>query len=149
MGRNSWYPLMPAGWQPSGNEEMSMGEEARQDELCAHAGEEDRPQPTPTIWVTKDGTRIPVKDMTDSHLVNTIRLLQRRASLMKLRSDWRDICDMGPEPNGDMAALDFDQAASHLMESQLEETTEQFLMRTVLPYPAMVAETEKRGLNLD
>lgn len=30
-----------------------------------------------TIWVTKDGRRIPVRQMTDSHLTNAIRLIIR------------------------------------------------------------------------
>ena len=29
------------------------------------------------IWTTKNGTRIKVSDMTDSHLVNTYRILKR------------------------------------------------------------------------
>ena len=29
------------------------------------------------IWTTKNGTRIKVSDMTDSHLVNTCRILKR------------------------------------------------------------------------
>ena len=38
-----------------------------------------RKEPTKTIWVTKDGQSIRVKDMTDSHLVNTIRFLKRKS----------------------------------------------------------------------
>ena len=44
-----------------------------------------RKKPTKTIWVTKDGQPIHVKDMTDSHLVNTIRFL-KRSSLNELYS---------------------------------------------------------------
>ena len=29
------------------------------------------------IWTTKDGTKIPVRDMTDSHIQNTINLIKR------------------------------------------------------------------------
>ena len=30
------------------------------------------------IWTTKDGTKIPVRDMADSHIQNTINLIKRR-----------------------------------------------------------------------
>jgi len=37
-----------------------------------------RPQPTTKSWVDRDGTRIPIRRMKDSHLCNTIRFLARR-----------------------------------------------------------------------
>lgn len=39
----------------------------------------DPPLPTKTIWVTREGERIPVRDMTDSHLHNTITMLRRQS----------------------------------------------------------------------
>lgn len=30
------------------------------------------------IWTAKDGTKIPVKDMTDNHIQNTINLIKRK-----------------------------------------------------------------------
>ena len=32
------------------------------------------------IWTTKEGTDIPIDEMTDSHLLNTIHFLERNAN---------------------------------------------------------------------
>lgn len=31
------------------------------------------------IWTTKEGNQVPIKDMTDTHLVNTINMLERKS----------------------------------------------------------------------
>ena len=33
------------------------------------------------VWTTKNGTRIAVTDMTDSHLINTYRILERNNAM--------------------------------------------------------------------
>lgn len=31
------------------------------------------------VWTTKEGNQVPIKDMTDTHLVNTINMLERKS----------------------------------------------------------------------
>lgn len=40
--------------------------------------EEPNKEPEDEVWITKDGNVIPVGEMTDSHLENTIRFCERR-----------------------------------------------------------------------
>ncbi len=38
-----------------------------------------RPHPTATTWVTREGWRVAVKDMTMGHVFNTVAMLRRQA----------------------------------------------------------------------
>lgn len=31
------------------------------------------------VWVTREGKQIPIKEMTDTHLCNTLKMLERQA----------------------------------------------------------------------
>ena len=43
---------------------------------------------TQYVWKTKDGTEIPVQSMSDSHLQNTIRMLERNKDLQEQAAEY-------------------------------------------------------------
>ena len=51
----------------------SIAEEAYYDHMAEHALANG-------IWITGDGREIPVREMTNAHLVNSIRMIQRGGS---------------------------------------------------------------------
>lgn len=42
------------------------------------------------VWVTKDGREIPIKDMSDEHLHNTINHIARQRAIMDISFDFED-----------------------------------------------------------
>lgn len=102
-----------------------------------------RPNPTLKVWVTKSGERIAVKDMSDSHLVNTIRMLRRWGTVAKLAA-WFQIRVYldGDPPDGA-----FDCAS--MEERRLDEMpVDEFIARSVITFAAMLKEAQKRRIGV-
>lgn len=99
-----------------------------------------RLKPITTVWTCRDGRKVRVCDMTDAHLVNTIRLCDRTARAdrdQELRYAYAAESMM--RGDGALQAIDAEQRA-------LEADPEG---RDLLPdvYYEMTEEAERRGLD--
>lgn len=63
------------------------------------------------VWITRDGRHTPIAEMTDGHLVNTIRMLERKGFISK--SEY-EAMTLGNPPQGDMAMMAYEQAIDEL-----------------------------------
>ena len=91
------------------------------------------------VWKTQDGRLIAVKDMTDSHLLNTISFLQRNAECRRANNSiFYTTC---VPPNGDMAQMCFE----HEFDFAITATWEDFVPGI---YFVMVDDATKRGLQI-
>lgn len=92
------------------------------------------------VWTTKDGTKVRISDMSDTHLCNTIRMLERgaeaRRNIALLEAYSIEAC-----VSGDMASLCISQDIKALQEGDLD----QFLPPI---YEHLLGEAYKRGLKL-
>ena len=68
------------------------------------------------MWTMRDGTKIAIRDMTDSHLRNALRVLVR-AAIVQRAKDVSTPCPFG----GDGAIDAFDDAMAELIEQSPEE----------------------------
>lgn len=91
-----------------------------------------------TTWKTKDGRIIPIRDMSDQHLANTIRMLERCAPAH--RSAEQEAC------MGGCAGLQSEMAqyaAEQGVDEMFEESPEEWLERQPT-YKALVKERKRR-----
>ena len=63
------------------------------------------------LWKTKDGKKVHICDMTDSHLSNAIRFLERKVDLNKF-------CSCPQDFQGDMAQYCADQGYLSMLEAE-------------------------------
>jgi len=91
------------------------------------------------LWKTKDGNILRICDMEDSHLLNAIRLLQRRAEARRIRNSVFYATCTGPTAEGAMMAFDqeCDQAWSATLEDYLPSI-----------YDNLTDEAERRKLEI-
>lgn len=89
------------------------------------------------LWTMRDGTKIRIKDMGDSHLLNTIAMLERVAGRRKAMA----LCSF-PSFNGEMAQFFAEQDWDSLDQTSNEEYAAQ-----IFPiYNDMVDESARRNL---
>ena len=91
------------------------------------------------LWTTKDGRKLRICDMEDSHLVNTIQLLQRTAEAERIRNSVFYATCIGP--TGDMAQVLFDQECDQVWQADWDDYVHPI-------YPNMVKEAKSRGLTI-
>lgn len=118
-----------------------MAEYYAEQQLC---DEFSKPQvePDENHWVTRDFRRIAVVDMEDTHLYNTIRMVRRNVEMYKAQETLEMGRYMENAPDG---AYD----ACALEQRQLEEMDrEEYLHRRIKPYKRMLAEAERRKIDV-
>ena len=94
------------------------------------------------IWITREGEEIPVSEMGDRHLVNSIRLMWRAAS--KKIGCLVGFYTMCPEPHGEAAQDVFDSVVETVLNLTQEDILDSFPS-----WSHLVAECERRGISVE
>jgi hypothetical protein len=117
---------------------MSMGEYEE-----AYGNDPPPPQPTKTVWVTRSGQQIKVRDMTNSHLINTVRYLRRAVHIQLMQ----EVISLGAylETNLPDGAY---SAALNAENDLLDMDGDDYLEMEIPTWPALLAEAKRRGLQL-
>lgn len=93
-----------------------------------------------TVWKTKDGRAIPVKELEDSHLKNVISHL-RKMALRKLEVlEYQLLAYAENAPDG--AAMAAENEAGQIAEMDADE----WLEENCKPWKALKREAERRGI---
>lgn len=93
-----------------------------------------------TTWRTKDGTEIPLSDLKNDHLVNIIKMLERRAPSYADQLAWQAY-QFAEMTGGEMAADAATDVGDKLLDGEYE-------IEDVMPpvYEHLMAEARRRGL---
>jgi hypothetical protein len=89
-------------------------------------------------WKTKDGRELSPEEMSDSHLVNTLRMLWKKKVDLKIAQIYQ-FC-FGPQPRGDGASEGLEQEIIRLERMSVEEWFEK-------EYDFLIREAKKRKLD--
>lgn len=95
----------------------------------------------PTHWKTKDKGSIAIKEMTDSHLLNSIMFYQKRAPAMQENDIYASMSAAASFDSDSMASYYADGMAAEAM----EEAAEDWLERQPL-WRAITNEAKRRKL---
>lgn len=97
------------------------------------------------VWKTKDGRELPVSKMTDSHLINTIKMCRRNCNKM-IHTDQEQL--MGAEAflSGEMALDSIDSCLDYFDSEFFDE--EEYLEERVKGYKWVKEEASKRKLEI-
>ena len=96
-----------------------------------------------SLWRCKDGSVVAIKDMTDSHLANTIKML-RRGVRRQNQANLSAAYSVSFGLQGEMAQLFVEQDIDCMEEFDEDE----WLSGNVPQYDKMMREAEKRGLDV-
>lgn len=93
-------------------------------------------------WTTRDGQTLDIRDMADSHLINTIRYLRRNAEALRELTSIA-AADFAATTRGEMAEYYAWQAADELL-----ECSDQDYLDSREDYREMLDEAKWRGLKV-
>lgn len=92
------------------------------------------------VWTTKDGQKVKVRDMTDSHLTNTLKFLARRAQC-RCSKHVTDLVNC-PPPQGEYAQVAYESELDDIFSATFDDFVPDI-------YWAMVDEYANRGLDME
>lgn len=104
-------------------------------------------KPTKNTWVTRDGRVIKVKDMKDSHLINTMRMIMRVTKSRLIEEQEYAILNF-PSFQGETAQYYAEQEYNRLTSAIIDDCHVNGWLSITLPcWDTMIKEAEKRKLN--